>query len=111
MADENDLRESGLLMQILDEQSEVRFAELLSASGFERAELMELIECGVLEPRGGTEPEWRFASHSVTIARRAARLRSGLELDSHALAVVLSLLERIEALEREIREVRCQMLR
>jgi hypothetical protein len=39
-------------------------------------------------------------------------LRRELELDDpHAVAVALTLLERIDSLEGEVRELRCQLLR
>jgi chaperone modulatory protein CbpM len=99
------------LLQILDEHTEVAFAELLSASGFERDELVELIECGVLQPRGESESQWRFPSRALAVTRRASRLRSEFDLDPHAVALALGLLDRIEDLQRRVRELECQLLR
>jgi chaperone modulatory protein CbpM len=99
------------LLQILDEHTEVAFAELLRISGFERDQLLELIECGVLEPRGERESEWRFPSQALAVTRRASRLRSEFELDSHAVALALGLLDRIDDLQRRVHELECQLLR
>ena len=99
------------LLQILDEHTEVAFAELLRASSFAREELIELIECGVLEPRGSSENDWRFPSYALTVTRRASRLRDEFELDTHSVSIALGLLERIEQLERRLRELECQLLR
>jgi chaperone modulatory protein CbpM len=100
-----------LLMQILDENGEVAFAELVQACGFDREVMRELIDYGVFEPRGDAESEWRFAPRALTLARRAARLRTGFELDTHALVLVLDLLERMEDMQRRVRELECQLLK
>lgn len=100
-----------LLIQILDEYTEVAFADLLAASGFERDALIELIEYGVFQPRGQREENWRFPSDALVLARRAARLRSCFELDTPALALTLELLDRMEELERRVRELECQLIR
>jgi chaperone modulatory protein CbpM len=104
-------REEHVLMQILDEYTEVAFADLVAASGFERDLLVELIDYGVFQPRGQREENWRFPSHALALARRAARLRSSFELDIPALALALELLDRMEALEQRVRELECQLLR
>jgi chaperone modulatory protein CbpM len=100
-----------VLIQILDEQGEVAFAELLGACGFEREVLIELIDYGVFEPRGEGEAQWLFPRRSLALARRAARLHRGLDLDAHALALVLDLLERMDEMQRRMRELECQLPR
>ena len=103
-----------LLMQILDEHSEVAFAEVVRAFDSRREELLELIRCGTFEPRrlqGDDESAWRFPSEALSVARRAARLRDGFELDAPALSLALGLLERIEELQRRVRELECQLPR
>ena len=103
-----------LLMQILDEHGEVAFAELVRAFDSRREDLLELIQCGALEPRrvpGEDESAWRFPSGALSVARRDARLRQGFELDAPALSLALGLLERIEELQRRVRELECQLPR
>jgi chaperone modulatory protein CbpM len=100
-----------LLMQFLDERGEVAFAELIDACGIEGDVLRELVAHGVFEPSGNVEQDWRFPSRALSLARRAARLRSGFELDPPALALVLDLLERMEDMQRRVRELECQLLR
>lgn len=98
------------LFQLLDEEARVAFDELLAASGLAREELIELVEFGVFEPRGAEAGSWRFTSGTVVLARRAARLREDFGLNPAGMALALTYLERIEALERRIRELECQML-
>jgi chaperone modulatory protein CbpM len=100
-----------LLLQILDEHTQIEFAELVSASRFSREELIELIDQGALQPSGEGESSWRFPSGALSTVRAAARLRAAFELDTPALVLALGLLERIEELQREVRELECQLLR
>ena len=100
-----------LFLELLDERSELAFAELVSASRFSREELIELIDLGALQPSGFDEPSWRFSSGALATLHAAERLRSAFELDVPALAVALGLLERIEELQHRVRELECQLLR
>jgi len=107
------------ILQFLDEATDIAMDELLAASGLARAELLELVELGAFGPRPGArggEPlgdpaGWRFSSRTIVLGRRAARLRDDFGLDAAGMALALAYLERIEALERRLRELECQLLR
>lgn len=96
--------------QFLDDQTTVALEELLAVSGLAPEELVELIELGVFEPVVAGEPR-RFASRAIVQARRAARLRDDFGLNPPGMALALAYLERIEELERRLRELECQLLR
>ena len=98
-------------LQFLDEATEVALDELLAASGLARAELVELVELGVFDPRGPEPSAWRFSSRAIYLGRRAARLRDDFGLDAAGMALALAYLERIEVLEQRLRELECQLLR
>jgi chaperone modulatory protein CbpM len=98
------------LLQILDAETFIAMDELVQASGLAREEVVELVEYGVFHPEGAA-PAWRFRSQTLVVARRAARLRTDFGLDISGLAVALAYVERIEALERRIRELECALLR
>jgi chaperone modulatory protein CbpM len=83
----------------LDERGVVSLLELAECSGLAESELRELVELGALEPVDVGAAEWRFAARCISSARAAGRLRTDFELDSQGLALVLSLLERVEELE------------
>jgi chaperone modulatory protein CbpM len=96
--------------QFLDDQTTVALDELLAVSGLAPEELVELIDFGALEPVVAGEPR-RFASRAIVQVRRAARLRDDFGLNPPGMALALVYIERIDELERRLRELECQMLR
>ena len=95
---------------LLSEQFEIELDELAGATGLTVEEIEELVEYGVFEPLGRTRVEWRFSARSITLGRSASRLRADFELQAPGLALVVSLLERIEELEAEVTRLRCELL-
>jgi hypothetical protein len=87
----------------------ISFSQLAEISGFTEAELRELVEYGALIPVEGEATTWSFSAYSVYVARRACRLSRDFDLDAHGLSVVLRYVERIEALEGELRQLRAQL--
>jgi chaperone modulatory protein CbpM len=92
----------------LDAIAEVTFTQLVTASGLPESELVELVRYGALVPRNPDAATWTFEARSLVVAKKASRLRHDFELDPHAVSVVLSYLERIEALEEELRALRAR---
>ncbi len=84
-------------------------ADLVEATGLPLPVLLELVEMGALCPIDARSGEWFFGADCVMRMRTARRLRDDLELETESLALVLSFLERIEALERELRALRAEI--
>ena len=95
----------------LDAHCEVSLAELVSLSGLAEAELRELVEYGAFAPNDPRGAQWTFSGECVVTARAAQRLRASFDLDPNALSLALGLLERIRALEMEVRALRAQLPR
>ncbi len=95
----------------LDAHCEVSFAELARLSGLTEAELRELVEYGALAPNDPREAQWTFSGECVVAARTAQRLRESFDLDPNALSLALEFLQRIHALEAELRALRAQLPR
>ena len=93
----------------LDERHELTLAELAELSGLSQNELRQLIEYETLVPANSAAAEATFSADCLVIARTARRLRNDFDLDTDALAVVLSLLERIRGLEAELRAAHAQL--
>jgi chaperone modulatory protein CbpM len=84
--------------------------ELLAASGLAREELAELVEFGVFETAQGAGG-WSFRARVVHQARRAVKLRQTFGLNAPGMALALTYLERIEALEQRLKELECLLPR
>ena len=87
---------------VIDEQTDVTLDDLSLFCSVRREQIVELVEEGVLEPKGGELNEWRFAGYSLRRAAKAIRLQRDLEIDAAAVALVLDLLEQIETLRAQL---------
>jgi chaperone modulatory protein CbpM len=91
----------------LNETEALSLPELVERSGLSEQELRALVECGALPPEDTDTRTWTFSARCVVVARTAHRLREEFALDdTHSLAVVVRLEQRIEALESELRALR-----
>jgi chaperone modulatory protein CbpM len=95
----------------LDNRGALTLVELAECSGLTEAELRDLVDLGALEPLDPDAAEWNFESRCLVAARAARRLRHDFELDTHGLALVLSLLDRVEALESELQRLQARLPR
>jgi hypothetical protein len=92
-----------------DTVTEVTWTQLVHASGLSEEELHELVRYGALVPRDPAAPLLTFESRWLVVARTASRLRREFDLDPHGVSVVLTFVERIEALEAELRAMRARL--
>lgn len=93
----------------VDDEGTLSYAELVTAAGVPEQIVREMVSYGVLTPRGTDAASWTFTTRSLVVVRKARRLQRDFELDTHAVTVVLRYLERIEALEAQLRSLRAQM--
>ncbi len=91
---------------LLDERTVFTLHELCRVCGVHAELVIEMVEEGVLEPRGGAPVEWRFSGSAVTRAQKALTLSRDLRVNWPGAALALDLLEEIERLRRERRAVR-----
>lgn len=94
---------SPLVGVILEEQIELSLTEVCAACRVHTSQIVALVEEGVIEPVPPASPDqapadWRFAGDVLDRASRALRLQRDLDLDPSAAALVLELLEQIDAL-------------
>lgn len=92
----------------LDRSQLVSISDLVDLSGLTESEVQELVEFGALVPVNSEDIPWRFSADCVVTVRKASRLRDDLELDAHAVALALTLLEQIRTLEAELARLRAQ---
>ena len=93
----------------------IRFTvtEFCLHTGVSSTELTEIIGLGVLEPveQQPRAQEWLFDEDALAVCLRAQRLRRELELDWPGIAVALSLLDEIDRLNTENRQLNQRLLR
>jgi chaperone modulatory protein CbpM len=87
------------------EQHAVSMTELAELTGLPAATLEDLVSCGAIEPIDADSPEPRFGAAALS----AARLSEDFDLDTQALPLVLGLLDRIDGLELQLRELRARL--
>jgi chaperone modulatory protein CbpM len=92
----------------LEEHRELSLAELADLSCLSEAELQELRDNGVIVPVNPAASQQTFAAHCLIAARTAARLREDFELDAQGIALALALLDRIRALEADLRDLKAR---
>ena len=95
----------------LDQQHELSLTELAELSGLPEPQLRELVDVGALTPVDATAAHWTFRVESIAAARTAHRLRDDFELDPAALALALSLVDRIHDLEAQLNDLRAHLPR
>jgi chaperone modulatory protein CbpM len=93
----------------LDEQGLVTLDQLVEAADLPAEELRALVDYGALAPVDPAAASWTFTASYVVVARTAGRLRRDFELDAHSLSVVLRYVQRVEALEAELRALHARL--
>lgn len=91
---------------VLDEE-EISLADLSRSCRVHAEWVMELVDEGVIEPRGVREsaaaPQWRFSATTIVRVQKARRLQRDLGVNLPGVALALELLDRIDALEQRLR--------
>jgi chaperone modulatory protein CbpM len=93
----------------LDERQQFSLAELAELSGLPEAEVRQLIDYAALPSAEAGAAERKFSADCLVTARMACRLRNDFDLDAGGLALTLTLIERIHALEAQLRALHAQL--
>jgi hypothetical protein len=93
----------------LDARESVSAGELARLCGLALEELDELVAYGALAPLPSGRPEALFSAEYVAPLRAAGKLRADFDLDLFTLTIVLDYLNRIEALEGELRSLKARL--
>ena len=90
---------------LLDEDVEMTLAQLCQACELSEAQIIELVEQGVIDPQGPEPAEWTFVSVSLRRVRITRNLRRDLGVNAPGAALALELLEEIEELRARLRRL------
>jgi chaperone modulatory protein CbpM len=88
--------------EVLEEDVELTLAELCRVCQLPAERVMELVEEGVVEPRGRDPARWRFRGASVRRVRFVVRVERDLGVNVAGAALALDLLEELEGLRERI---------
>ena len=88
---------------LLDEDVEMTLAQLCQACELSEAQIIELVEQGIIDPLGPEPAEWRFVSVSLRRVRITRNLQRDLGVNAPGAALALELLEEIEELRARLR--------
>jgi len=91
--------------EILEEYMDLTLGELCRACNISAEYLFELVEQGVVEPRGRQQASWRFAGISIQRVRCAQRLQQDLGVNTAGVALVLDLLDELEQMRQRLRRL------
>ena len=93
----------------LEERGTLTLIELAECSGLTEPELRDLVDLGALAPIEPAARDLSFAPKCIIAARTACRLRNDFDLDAGALALALSLIERVQELEADLQRLRARL--
>ena len=96
-------RDETLSGLVLEEDSDVTFAELCEACAVHAEAVEAMVAEGIVSPVGGGARTWRFSRSSVVRVRTVLRMQRDLHVNLAGAALALDLLERIEALNARLR--------
>jgi chaperone modulatory protein CbpM len=88
--------------QVVEEEVELSLAELCRACDADSELVVQLVEQGLIEPRGSAPPAWVFAGTSLRRTRVAVRLMRDLELNLPGAALAVDLLDEIARLQQDL---------
>ncbi len=100
-----------LIGELVDETARISLDELGALCGVRAESLVEMVEAGVIRAEGDEPRIWRFSAVAVMRSRKALRLRRDLDINLPGLAVTLDLLDRVEALQGELKALRQRLAR
>lgn len=88
--------------EILEDDVELSLADLSRISGLPAEQVIELVEEGLIEPRGQEPARWVFRGISVRRVHCAQRLQRDLGVNLAGAALAVELLEEIRRLEARL---------
>ena len=91
--------------EILDTDAKLSLAELCTACELSEAEIIELVEEGVVEPLGRRPSSWRFRAVSLRRIRISRNLQQQLGVNAPGAALALDLLDEVEALRARLKRL------
>ena len=87
---------------VLEEDIELSLADLCRICQLSAERVFQLVDEGLLEPRGPGPKQWRFHGHSVRRVRCVIHLQRDLGVNLAGAALALDLLEELQQLRARL---------
>ena len=97
------------LGEIIDEKIHLSLDELAQRCAVQVDVVIALVHEGALEPAGERPEEWYFTGPDLIRMLRARRLQEDLEVNLPGVALALDLLEELDTLRSQLRQMEQQM--
>lgn len=91
---------------VLEETTELSLADLCRACELSAERVFQLVEEGLIEPRGRNPKQWRFHGRNVQRVRCVLRLERDLGVNLAGAALALDLLEEVQQLRTRLSRFR-----
>jgi chaperone modulatory protein CbpM len=88
--------------EVLEEQGELSLADLCRVCQLSAERVFQLVDEGLLEPRGRNPKQWRFHGRSVRRVRCVIRLERDLGVNLAGAALALDLLDELQRLRARL---------
>jgi chaperone modulatory protein CbpM len=92
-------------VEIVDDAAPMHVAELLACAHVEQRFLVDMVEAGIVTPRGTSAEQWTFVRGDLRKVRTARRLMVDLDINPAGAALILELLDERNTLLRRLREL------
>jgi chaperone modulatory protein CbpM len=87
------------------------FEELCDVTELTSHIVIEVVEHGIVEPRGNDPASWVFDIEMITVTKKAVRLHRDLGIDWTGIALAINLLDEVELLRLENEELKRRLER
>jgi len=101
----NDLRDVFLGL-VIERDVEFTLIELSRASELTAEQIMELVDQGLVEPRGDSPDLWRFAGASLAKLRCVQRLTNDLGVNLAGAVLAIELYEELDRMRKRLQQLR-----
>ncbi len=88
--------------EVLDESLQLSLDDLTQRCAVHTETIIELVQIGVLEPRGPAPQRWRFTGRDLVRLHQALRLQRDLGVNLPGLALAIELLEELDELRARV---------
>lgn len=88
---------------LIEEQEPLAFEDVCSRLDLDPQTLLDMVEEGLLEPRGPAPQQWRFTPAELARLRTALTLQRDLGVNLAGAGLALELLEELRVLRRRVR--------